>query len=369
MAGGSTFTWSHALRLDSTKSPFDSPLPQTHKAFADIVPISWKRYNIGGILTTIYGLEELPRHADEIACLWLLHGRGDTQDSMAYTAAAMLKVWNSKRKASEKGLVCVCFDQRNHGSRQIENRNNVSWKQGNPTHGPDMFNTYVGTAQDLSLLITQLPNYLPFKLHQHICGGVSLGGHATWVALMTEPRITAGMIVIGCPDYIRLMTDRAIRSKVRSTMTSEPPGRDFLGSEDFPQSLIAAVEQYDPAGILLGELDVYSVGDYLEVPSASEVKRLEPIIDSTLAGKKIICLSGGKDKLVPYAQGEVFLSWLKKSIDGKNGWCRNKGIELEDIQDSGAGHEFSAKMRREAERWLCDVLSGKDASVSRDSKL
>lgn len=135
MAGGSTFTWSHALRLDSNKSPFESPLPSTHKAFADIKPVSWKRYNIGGILTTVYGLEELPQHADEVACLWLLHGRGDTQDSMGYTAAAMLNAWNGKRKASQKGLICVCFDQRNHGSRQIENLNNISWKQGNPTHG------------------------------------------------------------------------------------------------------------------------------------------------------------------------------------------------------------------------------------------
>lgn len=135
MAGGSTFTWSHALRLDSNKSPFSSPLPQTHKAFGDIKPVSWKRYNIGGILTTVYGMEELPGDASEIACLWLLHGRGDTQDSMGYTAAAMLNAWHAKRKAGQKGLICVCFDQRNHGSRQVENLNNISWKQGNPTHG------------------------------------------------------------------------------------------------------------------------------------------------------------------------------------------------------------------------------------------
>lgn len=232
-----------------------------------------------------------------------------------------------------------------------------------------MFNTYVGTAQDLSLLITQLPHYLSFKIHQHICGGVSLGGHATWVILMKEPRVTAGMVIIGCPDYIRLMTDRAIRSKVPSTMTTEPPGRDFLGSQDFPQSLIAAVEQYDPAGLLLGELDVYSSADYLDPPSASEVKRLEPIIDSTLAGKSIICLSGGKDRLVPYAQGEIFLSWLKRSTHSKGGWCSGKGIKLEDVQDPSAGHEFSAMMRNEAERWLCNLLSGEISSSSRESRL
>lgn len=140
MAGGSTFTWGHALRLDSNKSPFSSPLPQTHSAFKGVTPVSYKRYNIGGLLTTIYGQSELPQHPDEIVCFWLLHGRGDTQDSMAYTAAALLNAWNAARKSeSAKGLICVCFDQRNHGSRMVENGNNISWKQGNPTHGQDMW--------------------------------------------------------------------------------------------------------------------------------------------------------------------------------------------------------------------------------------
>ncbi|KJY00597.1 hypothetical protein TI39_contig322g00019 [Zymoseptoria brevis] len=368
MAGGSTFTWSHALRIDSTRSPFESPLPQTHKAFAGVKPVSWKRYNIAGILVTVLGLEELPQRPEEITCLWLLHGRGDTQDSMAYTAAAMLNAWNSKKKAGQKSLICVCFDQRNHGSRMIDNLNNLSWKQGNRTHGPDMFNCYVGTVQDVSSLMTKLPMYLGFKINDHICGGVSLGGHATWVALMTEPRISAGLVVIGCPDYTSLMTDRAMRSKLQSTMTTDPPGLDFLGSQDFPQPLIASIEQHDPAGILLGELDVYSPDDHLSPPSDSEVKRLRPIVERTLAGKKIICLSGGKDKLVPYKQGEMFLTWLKKAIDKKSGWFKDQGIELEDIQDPQSGHEFSALMRTEAERWLCDTLAS-DRSAVRSSRL
>lgn len=372
MAGGSTFTWGHALRLDSNKSPFSSPLPATHKAFANIKPVSWQRHNIGGILTTVYGTDELPQHPDEVVALWLLHGRGDTQDSMAYTAAAMLEAWNSQRRQhqhpNQKGLICICFDQRNHGSRMIENRNNISWKQGNPTHGPDMFSTYVGTAHDLSLLITQVPSYLPFKIHDHICGGVSLGGHATWVALMNEPRISAGMVIIGCPDYVRLMTDRAIRSKVQSAISSDPPGQDFLGSPDFPQSLLAAIEQYDPAGILMGELDVVTGDDHLHSPSEREVQALRPVVERTLAGKKIICLSGGKDKLVPYSQGKIFLDWLKRGIS-QGGWAADQKIALEDIQDPHAGHEFSAVMRKEAERWLCELLSDETRSANRESKL
>ncbi|CAK3951415.1 Hypothetical predicted protein [Lecanosticta acicola] len=372
MAGGSTFTWCHALRLDSNKSPFASPLPKTHTAFSDVQPVSHTRHNIAGLLTTVYGVSELPQLPSAVVCLWLLHGRGDTQDSMAYTAAAMLKAWNTdKRRRNEggKGLICVCFDQRNHGSRMIENANNVSWKQGNPTHGLDMFNTYAGTAHDLSLLIAQIQHYLPFKISEHICGGVSLGGHATWNVLMREPRVTAGMVVIGCPDYIRLMTDRAIRSKVPSTLTSDPPGKDFLGSKDFPQSLIATVEEHDPAGILLSELDVYSPHDVRHDPSESEVKRLRPIIERTLAGKKIICLSGGKDGLVPYAQSEPFLSWLKRAVDKENGWAKDQGIELEDVVDAESGHAFSAVMRKEAERWLCDLLSDETRHSNRDFKL
>ncbi|KXS96645.1 hypothetical protein AC578_6913 [Pseudocercospora eumusae] len=370
MAGGSTYTWSHALRIDSKKSPFESPLPQTHQAFADVKPVSWQRLDVGGILTTIYGMDELPQHPESITAFWLLHGRGDTQDSMAYTAAAFLEAWHKKREqiGSRKGLICICFDQRNHGSRMIENDHNLSWKQGNPQHAQHMFATYSGTAHDLSLLITHIESQLVFKIHDHVVGGVSLGGHASWVALMKEPRITAGMIVVGCPDYVRLMTDRAIRAKLRSCMTTDPPGQEFLGSPDFPQSLVAAVERFDPAGILLGELDVYSAEDIKHEPSREEVKRLRPIVEQTLAGKKIICLSGGKDRLVPYVQGEPFLTWLKRGI-AKDGWAGDQGIELEDIKDPDAGHQFSTLMRNEAERWICEVLSDDDRPQPRESKM
>ena len=360
MAGSSTFLWKHALKLHSALSPFDSPFPQTHQAFKGVKPVSWKRLNVTGLLITIYGMEELPQDSSEIVCLWLLHGRGDTQDSMAYTAAAFLHAWNSRRRKGQKSLICICLDQRNHGSRMVDNLSNVSWKQGNPTHGPDMFNTYSGTAQDVSHLITHLPSYLPFKFNQHICGGVSLGGHATWQLLLNEPRIAAGIVIVGCPDYGRLMTDRAIRSKVSTTMNSDPPGRNFLGSKDFPQPLIEAIEQFDPAGVLLGELDVVTGDDHLHPPSESEKSRLRPIMSQKLGGKKILCLSGAKDKLVPYAQGEPFLTWLKKALDKDTGWCNDQGIELEDVVDTNGRHEFSALMRKKAEAWLSELLGRDD---------
>ncbi len=130
MAGSSTFTWAHALQLHSTLSPFVSPLPGTHSAFADVKPLSWRRYNIAGLLVTVYGLQELLPDVSEVTCLWLLHGRGDTQDSMGHAAAGLLGAWNQRRQPGQKSLIAVCIDQRNHGCRMIDNVANVSWKQG-----------------------------------------------------------------------------------------------------------------------------------------------------------------------------------------------------------------------------------------------
>ena len=368
MAGSTSFTWKHALKLHSVLSPFESPVPETHKAFKDVKPVSWRRINVTGLLVTIYGIDELPKQSGDIVCLWLLHGRGDTQDSMARCAAAFIHAWSNRREPGQKRLVCICIDQRNHGSRLVNMHANVSWKQGNSTHGPDMFNTYSSTALDVQQLITHIPSYLPFKISQHICGGVSLGGHATWQLLVNEPRIAAGIVVIGCPDYVRLMTDRAIRSQVPSTMDSEPPGRNFLGSKDFPPPLIEAIEKYDPAGILLGELDTVTGDDHLHPPSEPEKKRLRPIMTQRLAGKKILCLSGAKDKLVPHVQAEPFIRWLQRAIDEREGWFNDQCIELEDIVDPDGRHEFSVRMRKEAERWLCDYLAAASES-SRSSRL
>ena len=252
----------------------------------------------------------------------------------------------------------------------IDNQSNVSWKQGNPTHAQDMFNTYSGSAQDVSHLITHLPTYIPVKPAEHICGGVSLGGHATWQVLLAEPRVRAGMVVIGCPDYVRLMTDRAIRAKLASCTKTDPPGSRFLGSTDFPPHLIEAVERYDPAGLLLGELDVVTGDDHLHPPSDSEKARLRAIMIEKLAGKKILCLNGGKDRLVPYQQSEPFLTWFAKAVDKRAGWFNDCGTELEDFTDPNGMHEFSENMRKEAERWLCDLLArDDDVSSLRGSKL
>ena len=64
-----------------------------------------------------------------------------------------------------------------------------------------------GTALDTSLLIDHLGSYVfngpdaPL-IEQHLVLGISLGGHAAWQVLFNEPRVTAAVVIIGCPDYM-----------------------------------------------------------------------------------------------------------------------------------------------------------------------
>lgn len=111
--------------------------------------VSKKVISIAGILTTIYGLEELPSHVRDVACLWLLHPRLQTQECMEPIAASTIVDWNarfrdgtgSNRQASQ-GLIAVSFDQRNHGSREVDKLSNEAWRSGNPKHAQDMFSNY-----------------------------------------------------------------------------------------------------------------------------------------------------------------------------------------------------------------------------------
>src|SRR5438045_4398471 len=97
------------------------------------LPISSKTYHIAGILTTVYGMENLPLRCDNLACLWLLHPRLQTKETMSPIASHFINAWNGRQQKNSKGLIAVSFDQRNHGSRQAEKLANEAWRQGNPT--------------------------------------------------------------------------------------------------------------------------------------------------------------------------------------------------------------------------------------------
>lgn len=214
------------------------------------------------------------------------------------------------------------------------------------------------------------------RITENLVLGVSLGGHAAWSCILHEPRITTGVVIIGCPDYANVMADRARLSKLPSYTSTTPPGAQFVGSEDFPATLLETVRKWDPAGLFLSYLSLSLGAEPIRsapIPEPTEAQKtaLRPLLTRCLAGKKILNLSGGVDKLVPYSKGETFLTWLKLAA-GPHGWFADGAITLEDIIDQNAGHEVTPKMVDEAVRFIGDALaSGKDeleASV-RSSKI
>ena len=152
------------------------------------------------------------------------------------------------------------------------------------------------------------------------------------------------MIVIGCPDYVALMSDRARLSKRKSWTDTQ--GKDFLGSKDFSVGLVEAVNKVDPAGAVWAACGRRRDGQehLFDGVSQEEKARLVPSMTKWFGNKRILNLSGGADKLVPYKMGEPFLRWLKDAT-GKGGWFDGSGFVLEDIVFDGVGHEVSSEFQ------------------------
>jgi pimeloyl-ACP methyl ester carboxylesterase len=340
-----------------------NPLHDTHPPTDPTV--SSRIIPIAGILVTIHGLAELPATASSVASLWLLHPRLQTKETMAPLAAQVIHAWNANNPA--KGLIAVSFDQRNHGSRQVDKLHNEAWRQGNPRHAQDMFSCYHGTATDVSQLITHLESYIfsaaagP-RITQHLVLGVSLGGHAAWHCILSDPRVTAAVVGIGCPDYTRLMTDRARLSRLKSYVDTMPQGSAFLGSPDFPQALLDAIAKFDPAGLLLPQsFDPASPSKLSPEPDAVKLDRCRALMRTRLRGKRILLLSGKVDRLVPYAAGEPFLGVFKQLIREDP----SLDIGLDDVLFEGVGHAFPKAMADKATSWICALLAdGNEATVT-----
>ncbi|KAF3032903.1 hypothetical protein E8E12_001629 [Didymella heteroderae] len=317
--------------------------------------VSQRTLTIAGIHVVVHGLSELPPSCTSVTCLWLLNPRLQTKETMSPVAAQIISGWNTTQPKNH-GLIAAAFDQRNHGSRLVDKLHNEAWRQGNETHAQDMFGCYHGTATDTSQLIDHFSSYVfqdktAPSITSHFALGISLGGHATWHCLLSDPRITAGVVGIGCPDYTRLITDRARLSKRPTYTRTTPPGSEFLGSTDFPKALMDAIAQYDPAGLLLP-------GSFNPVgpdpsPSQETLERFKTLTKEKLGGKRILNLSGRDDKLVPYAAGKPFLDVFKRVLAEDNGL----DIEFEDVLFDGVGHAFPPAMVEKATHWICDLLA------------
>ena len=194
------------------------------------------------------------------------------------------------------------------------------------------------------------------KLVDHLVMGVSLGGHAAWLSLFHEPRISAGVVVIGCCDYAALMYNRAKLSHRPSFTQSPKPGAAFIGSIDYPEALHQSVLRIDPASLLFGRYDSRHEQGCQSAHSDPETVRLRTLVQNSLGGKKILNLAGGSDKLVPHALSEPLLRFLSTAA-GPRGLAEGANMQVKDLVYPGIGHQVCFNMTLEIESFVCDHLS------------
>ncbi|KAG2105168.1 Alpha/Beta hydrolase protein [Suillus cothurnatus] len=282
---------------------------------------------IGGLPVDIYSHPtSSSTSTDPVHALFLLHGRfGSAQvEYLVNTTKVIFDESYSSESGGEerkKDLIIVAFDHRNHGARLVDQKRNLAWSEdpakNNDQHAVDMYTIQTGTAEDVSFLIDHLPSFL-YPLGERtivewgICG-VSLGGHSTWIALAREPRLTLGIPIIGCPDYTKLISQRAQSSRIPFS----PPY--------FPTSFKTYIETHDPAQLAYRAKDA----------------------SNPFLGKKILVLSGKEDKLVPWVVSAEFVEGLEVG----EGFKRV-------VVEEGAGHECTSGMRREVGLFVRKWLSG-----------
>ncbi|KAF4574275.1 hypothetical protein EYR36_005608 [Pleurotus pulmonarius] len=242
--------------------------------------------------------------------LFFLHGRRSSLADVESIIEKVIMMAHSEDR--KKDLYIVAIDLRNHGRRLVDEQANMSWSEGNPNHALDMYGIQLGTQRDLSHLIDFLPSYL-FPSGERIIeqwgvAGISLGGHTAWLALAHEPRITFGVVILGCADYLALMSRPAAESEIELTSPTLPP------------SLVSLVRHTDPVYM------PYTVDD-----------SRNPFL-----GKKILVLRGATDRIVPWSASARFVQGLEV---GKRGVKKV-------IAQEGVGHLCTLEMTK----WMAEFL-------------
>lgn len=143
------------------------------------------------------------------------------------------------------------------------------------------------------------------------------------------------------------MSDRARLSKRKAYIESD--GAGFIGSKDFPETLISSVMKRDPKALLFG------TGEVVQNPSEIEQKHLHDILDAHVKSKRLLLCSGGVDKLVPYRCAEPFVKFLEEA---NQSWYSDGDFYLENVVYPGVGHEYTDVMLKDTAKFVTDTLAG-----------
>ncbi|GJJ08657.1 hypothetical protein Clacol_002876 [Clathrus columnatus] len=272
---------------------------------------------VSGIKVNVFSNTNISEQGHPVAILFFLHGRQGSASDLDSLVSNIFEHIASYGSSDTELLV----DHRNHGTRLVDAIGNKDWKENNEKHAIDMYAIQVGTASDVSTLIDFLPSYLfpndERKIHEWLLSGISLGGHSTWIALKNDPRIRIGIPIIGCPDYLALICPRASDSGY----PINPPY--------FPVALVNYIKKKDPASVNTTSLDSF---------------------ENPYIGKRILVLSGGVDKVVPWVASQNFVDKLQVGSSGI------KKVVLEET----AGHECTSLMIKELAGFIWQHALKKD---------
>ncbi|GAA98023.1 uncharacterized protein L969DRAFT_357860 [Mixia osmundae IAM 14324] len=270
---------------------------------------------VAGLALTVYAEQNLESRQDYVL-IFLLHGRTHSQEHCRELAQAILAQPLQPEDSVQR--VIITLDHRNHGTRAVDKLRNASWLDmngnlANATHALDMTGIQTGTALDIIQLIDFLPAYPLFNQARCInygVVGISLGGHTAWHLLSREKRIRCAVPIIGGPDPLRLLEDRAAKTQALLVKTSSSVA--FDGLTDIEREVI---RRWIP---------------------------LEELSSSDLAGKHVLTVRGGRDTLVPYEASGLAIATTKFAHLGN----------VEHFCDQEAGHEVTPAMIAKVSQWL-----------------
>lgn len=297
---------------------------------------------IGGIRVFVYNTEKLHqylKHFDSkdvtsseipINMLYLLHGRSNDSshtESFGYKIAE--RYYNNKTKI-DIPLIFVTFDARNHGPRMVNKEKNLTWKEGNNTHGEDILSIIDGTVLDLKLIMEYLPIYLNLELNMpnlkkfefkfnNIISGYSMGGHTTFRFASKYPHLVNIINpVVGSSDLSSLLIDR-----LKQTPAS--------GIKRF-------LQEYDELGFNFNQKVLYPkvFHEYLR-QTDEEIFESFPFHEV----KMFATFDAKPDSLVPYSYSKSFCEMYRAS---------NPDTEI--FVQGGVDHDVTIEMLNNFTDWL-----------------
>ncbi|KAK6457507.1 Alpha/Beta hydrolase protein [Scheffersomyces xylosifermentans] len=201
---------------------------------------SKEKFVVGGINTYVYNSSVLQDYVSSfnnktkvneipIYVHYLVHHRQGDYTYTEATAYNVLKQFYAKKEKVDIPLICVTFDNRNHGERLVDTKSNSSWKSGNDTHAVDMISSIEGNIADLKLIMEFLPSYLNLDYYvsedlkkeyitdirfRNILSGYSLGGHTIIRFANRYPDLVEIINpVVGCNDMSSLLINRLNKRK------------------------------------------------------------------------------------------------------------------------------------------------------------